>query len=199
MDLTYLSNKFQYIKTETINFAPTLLISIMIFIIFYVIANYVENLITNNSNQNNIKSETNTESDSQFLTELNKNLIFYQLGIITYYSIIVIGIIFALVNLGFNVGTILTLLGALGLALGLALQETLKNIISGVYLAVSNTFKLGDTIGLRALGNVNPTVGQVIDFNLYYTTLIDSNKSSIIIIPNSMIQNNLLTNMSRNL
>ena len=143
MDLTYIKNKLENIKNDMINFIPNLLVSILIFILFYVIANCVKNLMSNDSKQNNIyklgaeieaEVEIDFESEqtsSQILTQMNKNLIFYQLSIIVYYGIITMGVIFALVHLGFNIGTVLAVLGSLGLALGLALQETLKNIISG--------------------------------------------------------------------
>jgi small-conductance mechanosensitive channel len=202
MDTTNYNDKLQSIKTKAINFAPTLLTSIIIFILFYVVAEYVKNYIKSHEGSNLISPEQiildkSIQSKSKMLTELNKNLIFYQLGKILYYGIIITGIIFALVNLGFNVGTILTLLGTVGLAVGLALQDTLKNIISGIYIAVSSTFQLGDIISLRPLGNTNSTVGQVIDFNLYFTSLIDVKTNEKTIIPNSMLQNNLITNLSK--
>jgi small conductance mechanosensitive channel len=194
MNSTYFEEKFESIKKQTIDIAPTIIISIIIFIVFYVMASYIKNVITTNKkNQTGI----NQESEKTILNELNTNLVFYQLGWILYYSVIIIGIIFALVNLGFNVGTILTILGTLGLALGLALQETLKNIISGIYLAVINPYGLSDLVSIKPLGNTNPIIGRVYDFNLYYTSLLDTSTNQITIIPNSTIQNNLVTNLSK--
>ena len=142
------------------------------------------------------EQESNLYQESELNEDtLNNNLIYYQMNWIVYYTIIVFGFIVSLVNLGFNVATILTLLGSIGLALGLAFQETLKNIISGVYIALAKLFKIGDLITLKPLGNLNVTSGRVIDFNLYYTTLINQHKQ-ISVIPNSIIQNNILTNLS---
>ena len=203
MNTTIINDKFESIKTQAINIAPTLLTSIIIFILFYVVAEYVKNYFmtikTYTTSSEQISIPKIQPSNSKTFTELNRNLVFNQLGKMLYYGIIITGAIFAFVNLGFNVGTVLTLLGTVGLAIGLALQDTLKNIISGIYIAISSTFKLGDIISLKPLGSINPTIGEVIDFNLYYTTLIDPKTNQITIIPNSSLQNNLITNLSKTL
>lgn len=203
MNTTIINDKFESIKTQAINIAPTLLTSIIIFILFYVVAEYVKNYFmtikTYTTSSEQISIPKIQASNSKTFTELNRNLVFNQLGKMLYYGIIITGAIFSFVNLGFNVGTILTLLGTVGLAIGLALQDTLKNIISGIYIAISSTFKLGDIISLKPLGSINPTIGEVIDFNLYYTTLIDPKTNQITIIPNSSLQNNLITNLSKTL
>ena len=169
------------------------------------LASYIKDLIVIRKknitgSEQNIFSELNvlTQSDYPVSDGFGSNLVFYQFGWIVYYGIIVVGIIFALVHLGFDIGAILTILATLGLALGLALQETLKNIISGVYLAIANPFGLNDLISLKSLGSINPLNGRVIDFNLYYTSIIDLKTNNITVIPNSTIQNNLVTNLSRN-
>ena len=207
MNFTYFEEMFDSIKKQAIDFTPKLIISIFIFIIFYVIASYIQgflisdkkNIIPGTEQINLSVSDINQLKTTSTSDDFKTNLVFYQIGWIIYYSIITIGIIFALVNLGFNIGTILTILASLGLAIGLALQETLKNIISGIYLAITNPYKLTDYISIKSLGSLNPIVGTVIDFNLYYTTIIDLKTNQITVIPNSTIQNNLVTNFSRTL
>ncbi len=207
IDTNYLMDKLKMFGNGLIDMLPNIIFSIFIFVIFYIIAEYYKSN-TINSKANLIDS-TKSIFDKDFKFEesylyqehslendnLGNNLIYYQLNWIVYYTIIVFGLIISLVNLGFNVATILALLGSIGLALGLAFQETLKNIISGFYIAISKLFKIGDIITLKPLGLNTITSGRVIDFNLYYTTIINQFKQ-ISVIPNSLIQNNILTNLS---
>lgn len=204
---TYTTDK---ITDTIINYTKPLIISLMIFLIFYVIAEYYKDYLTTNRKRYYgdytdyvdvaLEQQQQQQQQQQVNVEtrlFEKNLVLYQFGWIIYYSIIIVGLIFALVNLGFNIATILTLLGTIGIALGLALQETIKNIISGIYLSMHNLFGVGDFIALKPLGNINSIIGRIIDFNLYYTTIVEQSTKKITAIPNSLIQNNILTNYSK--
>lgn len=194
LDSKYVSEKINFFFNNFVDSLPSLLLSLIIFVIFYIIAEYYKTSIIGNENKikkNILEQEMVLNSDN-----LNKNLIYYQLSWIVYYSIIVFGLIVSLVNLGFNVATIITIFGSIGLALGLALQETLKNMISGIYIGLNRLFRIGDIISLKPLiGNTSINWGRITDFNLYYTTIIDSN-GQITMIPNSIIQSNILTNIT---
>ena len=219
MSYKYVTDKFTSYLNQVVDFLPTLLSSIFLFVIFYMVAEYYKEKIINIKkkvrkftkkeiqlqNLINLKNEQTQEQKQEQEQEqeqeqdddnYNNDLIYYQLSWIIYYSIIIFGLIVSLVNLGFNVATILTVLGSVGLAMGLALQETIKNIISGVYISVSNIFKIGDIISLKPLGNLNSTYGKILDYNLYYTTILEPTRNVISVIPNSVIQNNILTNIS---
>ena len=187
MNNTYWYDKFESLKNKSIDFAPIFIISIFIFVIFYVIAEYYKSVMLQKS-----KRDIYNEQES-----ITQNIIYFELSSIVYYAIFCLGILFALVNLGFNVAAIITILGAVGLALGLAFQETFKNIISGIYISINNIFRIGDIISLKMLGNINSISGKIIDFNLYYTTILEPTTNLITIIPNTLIQNNILTNISR--
>ena len=194
LDLKYVSEKINLFFDNFVDTIPSLLLSIIIFVIFYVVAEYYRASIIGNEKKikkNVLEQEMVLESNN-----LNKNLIYYQLSWIVYYSIIVFGLIVSLVNFGFNVATIITLFGSIGLALGLALQETLKNMISGIYIGLNRLFSIGDIISIKPLiGNTSITWGRILDFNLYYTTIVDTN-GQLTMIPNSIIQNNILTNLT---
>lgn len=191
MDTNYIFEKLNLFLDNFINNIPLILISIIIFIIFYSIAEYYKSLIIHP------KTEL-TKSELELKQEISisgSDLIYNQLSWLVYYSILIFGILVSLVNLGFNVITIITLLSSIGLALALALQDTIKNIISGIYIGINKLFNIGDIISLKLLGNTNSTYGKIIDFNLYYTTILDSN-NIISIIPNSIIESNILTNIT---
>ncbi len=208
IDTNYLTDKLKMFGNQFVDMIPNIILSIFIFVIFYVLAEYYKSSTIGskdkliNSSKTLFDKDLKSEQESNLYQEtesninsISYNLIYYQMNWIIYYTIIVFGLIVSLINLGFNVATILTLLGSIGLALGLAFQETLKNIISGVYIGISKLYKIGDLITLKPLGNTNITSGRVIDFNLYYTTIINQYKQ-ISILPNSIIQNNILTNLS---
>ena len=190
MDTTYIKEKINLFADYLVDHIPSFLLSIFIFFIFYTIAEYYKSRIF--TKKNSTMSKTSLEQE-QFT--YNNNLIYHQLSWLVYYSIIIFGLLVSLMNMGFNVGTIITIFGSIGFALALALQDSIKNIVSGIYIGVNNLFKIGDVISLKPLGYVNPTFGKVIDFTLYYTTILDNN-NKISLIPNSVIQSNILTNIT---
>jgi small-conductance mechanosensitive channel len=198
MDKKYFSDKLGSMIDNFVNHIPLILSSIFIFVIFYVIADYYKlNVIPKKNNLMKSEQEQLMETEEGNENEnLNNDLIYYQLSWIGYYSIIIFGLLVSLVNLGFNVVTIVTLLGSVGLALGLALQHTVTDIISGINIIINKLFKIGDEIILVPLGNTNPTFGKIVDFNLYNTTIVDSSTNNVSTIPNSIIQNNVLTNIT---
>jgi small-conductance mechanosensitive channel len=176
------NNSIELLKSKIIENIPNTLVSIFILIIFYIIANYYKNLFINV----NIVSE-----------ELKSySLINNQIGWLLYYSILIIGIIFALVNLGFSIATIITLLAAFCLAFGLALKGLLGNIINAILISIYDIFSIGDVIKIRTFAR-NTFEGTVIDFNLNNTTLFNRKTQKLIIIPNNLLQNSIITNFTR--
>lgn len=88
---------------------------------------------------------------------------------------------------GFRTTSVIALLGAAGLAVGLALQGTLTNFAGGVLLLLFKPFKVGDLIEAQGKkGNV--TEIQV------FTTHVVTEDNKIIIIPNSMLSNGIIEN-----
>jgi small conductance mechanosensitive channel len=182
-----LHDEFELLKNDVIIFLPKLVISILIFILFMVIANYYKNYFLDE----NINSE-------ETISKKSKSLILHQLIMIVYYLILTAGILFFLINLGVNIALIISILGIFGLAVGLAFQSSLSNIIAGIIISLSDLYDINDTIKINAIFSENYTSGKVVDFNLYYTTLFDSKSKTIINVPNSLIQNNVLKNINNN-
>ena len=181
---------FQNIKNAVSEKIPNIIGSLFIFLLFIIIAIIIKNSISNNPiiDVNIIDDENNYAS---------KTLVQHQIGDFVYYIILIVGSIFAIVNLGINTTTIITILASMGLALGIAMQGTLSNVISGIIISINNIFNINDMIRINQLFNNNTIYGKVIDFNLYFTTIIDPYTKLIINVPNSTIQNNLLTNVTR--
>ncbi|TLS77365.1 mechanosensitive ion channel [Mariprofundus erugo] len=98
-------------------------------------------------------------------------------------------VISALDQLGVNTTSFVALIGAAGLAVGLALQDSLKNFASGVLLVVFRPFKVGDTI---EAGGVS---GGVEEIGIFSTT-IRTGDNRIMIVPNGSIYSGTITNNS---
>ena len=101
-------------------------------------------------------------------------------------------VIVAVLNqFGVETTSIIAVLGAAGLAIGLALQGTLSNVASGVMLLVLRPFKAGDFIDAGGLA------GTVVEIGLF-TSEIKTGDGVYIMAPNSQIWNSTITNFSRN-
>ncbi|GHU83246.1 mechanosensitive ion channel protein MscS [Clostridia bacterium] len=99
----------------------------------------------------------------------------------------VIIIISAIAQLGVNVTSLLTAIGAATITVGLALQDTMSNIASGILIIINKPFKVGDFLELE---NVNGTVTKIEITNTYLNT--GDNKQ--VIIPNKKLTASNLIN-----
>ena len=110
---------------------------------------------------------------------------------IVYYALLTVVIIAALNKLGIATTSFLAILGAAGLAVGLALKDSLGNFASGVMIVLFKPFKAGDSV---VAGGVSGTVSEVTIFNTVFLTA-DNQK---IIVPNSSITSGSITNVNAN-
>jgi len=98
-------------------------------------------------------------------------------------------IIAALNQLGVNTTSLIALLGAAGLAIGLALQNSLQNFASGVMLIIFRPFKTGDFV------EAGGTSGVVEHISIF-TTIMRTGDNREVIVPNGAIYNGTITNYS---
>jgi small-conductance mechanosensitive channel len=102
----------------------------------------------------------------------------------------ILAVVAALASMGVSWTGLLTLLGAGTVALGLSLQDVLKNFFSGIFLLMERPFRVGDHVKVRDVeGEV-----QGIDVR---TTLVKIQDGSLVMIPNSVIFTEILTNRSK--
>ena len=99
-------------------------------------------------------------------------------------------VIAALGQLGVDTTSLIALIGAAGLAIGLSLQDSLKNFAAGVMLIVFRPFKAGDFV---EAGGVSGVVEQITIFNSIFRT--GDNRE--IIIPNGKIYADNIVNYSK--
>ncbi len=107
----------------------------------------------------------------------------------TYAVLLVAVVIAALDQLGVNTTSLLAILAAAGLAIGLALKDSLSNFAAGVMLIMFRPFKVGDFI---EAGGTSGTVDTVNIFN----TVLKTGDNREITIPNSGIYGGMITNYS---
>jgi len=99
-------------------------------------------------------------------------------------------IIIACTILGVDMSSVVALIAALGVTVGLALQGGLSNIAGGIIILIFKPFKIDEFI------EANGVLGTVTDINLFYTQLktIDN---KVIYVPNSSASNGNIVNYSR--
>jgi len=110
---------------------------------------------------------------------------------IAYYVMLTAVVIAALGQAGLNVTSFLAVLGAAGLAVGLALKDSLSNFAAGVMLILLKFFKKGDYV--TAAGE-SGTVSSVNIFN----TILTTPDNRMVVVPNSSILSNTIVNVTAN-
>ncbi|MFO8029852.1 MAG: mechanosensitive ion channel [Cyclonatronaceae bacterium] len=106
--------------------------------------------------------------------------------------LILIAVVIAVLNqFGVKTTSLLVLLGAAGLAVGLALQGTLSNFSAGVMLILFRPFKMDDAV------NISGVVGVVEEIGLFFTTMHTFDNIHMVI-PNSNIWGANISNFSTN-
>jgi small-conductance mechanosensitive channel len=107
---------------------------------------------------------------------------------LTRFVVFLIGLLMALQSLGISIAPILTALGVGGLAVALALQDTLSNLFSGIHVIASKQVRPGDYIKLST-----GEEGYVTDIAWRYATM-KGNANNMIIVPNSKLASAIVTN-----
>lgn len=115
--------------------------------------------------------------------------LFHFLGSIARYAVLVFAGLIVLDRFGIETTSLIAILGAAGLAVGLALQGTLSSLAAGIMLILFRPFKVGDFVDAAG------TFGKVDAITLFTTDMITFDNQHIII-PNSEIWGSKITNHS---
>jgi len=111
------------------------------------------------------------------------------LSSIVYMVLLVLVVLTALSTLGVNTTNFLAVFGAAGLAVGLALKDSLSNFAAGVMLVFFRPFKAGDYIEAAGIAG---TVDSIKIFN----TVLKTADNRVITVPNALIYADTITNFS---
>ena len=110
-------------------------------------------------------------------------------GNILYFALLVVVVIAALDRVGINTSSVLAIFAAAGLAVGLAMKDSLSNFAAGVMLVLFKPFKAGDYI--EAAGT-----GGIVEKLRIFNTVMRSGDNREITIPNSQIYSGTIVNFS---
>lgn len=157
------------ISLHTLNIA----VAIVIFIVGKFVARKVVDLI--------IKVVSKNEKIDETLINFFDDLI--------YYILMVIVILASLEQVGVNTTSFLAILGAAGLAIGLALKDSLSNFASGVMLVFFKPFKIGDIV------NAAGVTGKITEIHLFNTEFTTPDNQKVLV-PNSAITGAAITNIN---
>ena len=153
-------------------FFPSLLAAVVILIVGISLAGFISNLLSKTLKRAKVSEEVVT-----FVHSFSKH------------ALRILVLVAALAKLGFNIASLITALGAATVAIGLALQDTLKNVASGLMILVNKPFKVGDYIQISGFEG---TVTKI-DISSTHLLTIDNKE---VIFPNGNITSNNITNYS---
>ncbi|GEM76439.1 small-conductance mechanosensitive channel MscS [Vibrio sagamiensis] len=120
---------------------------------------------------------------------MDKTVVEFIHGLIRYLLFVIV-LIAALGRLGVQTASVVAIIGAAGLAVGLALQGSLSNFAAGVLIVAFRPFKSGDYV------EVGGTAGTVDSIQIFQTVL-KSPDNKMIVVPNSAVIGGAITNYSR--
>lgn len=112
-------------------------------------------------------------------------------GNIVYAALMAFVVIAAIGRLGVNTSSLVAILAAAGLAVGLALQGSLSNFAAGVMLIMFRPFKVGDLI------EAGGVIGKVREIQVF-STIVDTADNKRVIVPNGSVTGSVITNYNGN-
>jgi len=167
-----MENITTWLSENASDWGTKIAIAIAIFIIGKFIARTISNLLQ--------KALERTGTDSMLVGFL---------GSIAYGILLVAVVLAAIDSLGVNVTSLMAILAAAGLAVGLALKDSLSNFASGVMIIIFRPFNIGDYITAGGSSGVVDEIGL-------FCTLLHTDDNQRIIVPNSAIMGRTIVNVS---
>lgn len=128
----------------------------------------------------NVATKTKTKFDDEFLPLLRK---------IANIAIWVIAFLTILTNFGVNVTAIIAMLGVTSLAIALAAQDTIANVIAGFLIMLDRPFRIGDEIKLPSGERA-----RTLDIGIRRSRFVNLDDGSIVIVPNLDLSKSKVTN-----
>jgi small conductance mechanosensitive channel len=125
-----------------------------------------------------------------FLSKHGANALLVKLSQNTsYIAMLLLATLASLEQLGINTTSALAVFGAAGLAVGLAVKDSLSNFASGVLIAIFEPFKVNHYV------EAGGTSGTVVEVDLFNTIMLTPDNKRVIV-PNSVVYNGVIVNYS---
>lgn len=106
---------------------------------------------------------------------------------VTYYVTLLLGLIWAMDQIGLDVTSLAVFTGAVGVGMGLGLQDFAKNFIAGLLMMFTRPVKPGDMIEFSGQSGKVKSIGA-------YSTIIETAEQAGLLVPNSMLLNDRVVN-----
>ena len=162
----------QLITEYSIAFGAKLIPALLVFLIGQRIARFIANMVAKAMHKNDVDHE---------LVVFIQSLLYY---------VLFIGVcVAALTQLGIQTASFIAVLGAAGLAVGLALQGSLSNFAAGILLIILRPFKAGDYVDVAGEG------GTVVSIKIF-TTELRTGDNKCVIVPNARVLDSNIVNHS---
>jgi len=162
----------EIIDTYVLPWGINITLAILVFIIGKIVVNIVTRILSNVLSRSKMD-----EILVNFVTSIIRTIL------------LLFVVIAAMDQLGVNTTSLVALLGAAGLAVGLALQSSLQNFAAGVMLIIFRPFKAGDFIDAAGIS------GTVETISIFSSTLRTGDNREIIV-PNGKVYGGVITNFS---
>jgi len=153
-------------------FIPTLLLAIIVFVVGFFLNKIILNIFSKGAEHSKLDQTVN-----KFLSSVIK-IVVTSIVIIVVLSII-----------GIPMTSIITVLGTMGVAVGLALKDSLSNVAGGVILLINRTIKVGDYVEIGAYS------GTVDEVSILFTKITTVDNKDVFI-PNGTVSTSAITNYS---
>ncbi|MBT5217906.1 MAG: mechanosensitive ion channel [Woeseia sp.] len=161
-------------KTVAISFGGKLLVALIIFYVGRIVAKMLVK---------GIHKVMRAQEVDQILETFVCNL--------AYWMVMVFVIIAAISQIGVQTTSFIAVMGAAGLAVGLALQGSLSNFAAGVLIVVFRPYRVGDFVEVAGIS------GSVVQVQIL-STILNTGDNKQIVVPNAQIMNSIITNYSAN-
>lgn len=171
---------FNQVNTWLMNNSD-LLIQYGVNIISAILIMFVGNLVT--------KAVAGSVSKVLKKKEMDKAVVDFIHGIVRY-TLFIIVLIAALSRIGVQTASVVAVIGAAGLAIGLALQGSLSNFAAGVLIVAFRPFKSGDYVEIGG-------VAGAVDSIQIFQTILKSPDNKMVVVPNASVIGGAITNYSR--
>ena len=157
-----------------ISFGLKVLFAILIFCVGRILIKWIRKIVGKSLERSNVDKGV-----EQFVDSMLKFSLYFVL------------IFMIATKFGVDTASVAAVIASAGVALGLALQGSLSNFAGGVLILILKPFKVGDYI----IEDTNKNEGTVKEIQIFYTKLTTVDNRTIVI-PNGMLTNNSLTNVT---
>ena len=171
----FFPNLWQNHSDDIIRFAKTAILALIVLVAIKVMCTVAQKLITRSFN----RFEAMDKSLSYATYMIVRTLIW------------VVGLLIILDLFGFNTASLLTVLGAVGLTIGLAMKDSLSNIAAGIMLLILRPYKQGDYIDCGSISGNIQQMGM-------FSTELKTADGLFVSAPNSVVFGTPIKNYSRN-